>query len=148
MTGWLSLLSLAPAVELRVGVGMPDLAHVQLGFDLTERWSVHAVAGTNLGLLTFFGASAGACWHPWIRERGPRSLRFGVGPDLWMGPTGSLLAVIVTPSVELAWSYDTGPVSLVVAHRFGMGLTMDFPRESQWPEPGGLLVPLQLGLAF
>lgn len=145
---WLLAIAAADAVEIRTGIGMPDLLHVQVELPLTETWSVDLTAGTNLGLLTYFGAGGGARWHPLIRERGPRRLAFGVGPDLWMGPTNETLAIILAGSVELVWSYDFGPVGLLVASRIGVGPTLEVPWDRFRLEPATPLAPLQVGVFF
>lgn len=147
---WLALASSALAAEaqLRVGIGLPDVARVHAGVSVSERWSVHGTLGTNLGLITYFGASLGGRWDARVWEFGPQRLVLGVGPDIWFGPAPDVVAVIANASVEFEYSYDFGPVGLVVAHRLGMGPTMDFPSDRFRVEPAGLIVPLQLGLRF
>jgi len=142
------VLASAMAMEFRVGVGMPDLAHVKVGVPVSGRWSVHAQVGSNLGLITYFGASLGGRWDAAVRERGPRRLVLGVGPDVWGGPTNEVVAVIVNASVELAWSYDLGPAYLIVASRIGLGPTIEVPFDRFRLEPAGLIAPLQIGVGF
>lgn len=56
---WLALASATHAAEadVRLGIGLPDVAHVQVGFPLSERWDGYGRLGTNLGLISYVGAS-------------------------------------------------------------------------------------------
>ena len=138
----------AAQVDVRLGVGMPDVVHVQAEFELTERWDAYGRLGSNLGLITYFGASVGGRYDALIRERGARRLVLRLGPEAWFGPTDDVLAIIVSRSVELEWSVDVGAVDLLVAHSLGVGPTLDVPFGRFRLEPATPIVPLQVGLRF
>lgn len=147
-----STLALGADLDLRVGVGLPDLVQVHVGVLPSPAWELHAALGTNLGLITYAGVEAGAVWRPWRwGEGGKNQLALGLGPDLWVGPAPNAVALIGAGSLDLRYERgsDEARVHLVLASRWGLGVTTDLGSEGPGKvEPGLLLQPLQVGVSF
>ena len=155
---WFFLLSAGLArasdVDVRLGVGLLDLAQLYVGVAPTPAWEVHGTLGTNFGLLTYFTAGVGGIWRPheW-GGGGPNHFSIGVGPDLLVGPAPNLAAVIVSATVDVryAWRPVDGNVGFVVASRGSLGLTTDLPYEGGTVdrlEPALTFQVIQLGVTF
>lgn len=147
----LSTSALAADVDLRLGVGIYDLAEVYVGVAPAPSWDVHATVGTNLGLVTYFMAGAGAVVRPWRWDRGANHLALGLGPDLWVGPAPGLVAVIGAATLDGRYERrrDGAPVGLVLGSRWSLGATTDVGGGGPGKvELAAMLQPIQVGISF
>lgn len=148
----LGSLALAGDTDVRLGVGMLDLAQLYVGHAPAPSWELHATLGTNLGLVTYFTAGAGAVWRPWRwgAEEGAHHASLGLGPDLWAGPAPGVVAVIGAATLDgrYAWRRPTSGLGLVLGSRWSLGATTDLGDESGRVEPAIMVQPIQVGLTF
>ena len=150
----LSVLAHAGDVDVRVGVGLPDVVEVYAGGSPSPSWELHGALGTNFGLLTYFGAGVGGVWRPGVwGGSGAHRFSVGIGPDVWAGPAPSVVAVIGAATLDLryAWHPSGAAAGLVLASRWGVGATTDLGASGAdrgRVELALLLQPVQVGVTF
>lgn len=137
----------SPTVIVAGGVGMPNLLHAHAEVFVAEQWSVEV--GGGVGLLPPL-ITAGVRWSPestcfWTCWEG-HGVRLSPGVT-WYFPPSLPQEGLATLNADLAWFWrgESG-WGVTAGVRLGLGIAYGQVADGTKIEPGGEVVPLQVGI--